>query len=229
MDAQRTSKANTPECSPAHLENGISIEAQGTVLAGIVLAMCLSFIGALFWYSDWVYQLPTPIPPGYQTVEPGSPIDLGEWKGSGFGKPVFLHFFNPNCPCSRFNVSEVKALIRDYGAQVEFTVVVMRPHGDDSLPDADIRDEFGPEVGISFDERLALSCGVYSTPQAVIIDGQGRLFYRGNYNKNRYCTARRTNYARIALDALLNGETAGPRDITARVSYGCELPGCRKK
>lgn len=30
---------------------------------------------------------------------------------------------------------------------------------------------------------IAISCGVYSTPQAVIIDGNGQLFFRGNYNK----------------------------------------------
>jgi hypothetical protein len=229
MDTPRNRSANTPAYPQGSAECGISIDAQGSLLAGIVLGMCLCFIGTLFWYLDWVYRLPTPVPPSYQAVDTGSTIALGDTRGSNKGKPVFLHFFNPRCPCSRFNIPEVRALIREYGERVSFSVVVLLPDGEDSVTENDIRDRFGPEVTVSFDRGLAISCGVYSTPQAVIIDGEGKLFYRGNYNKNRYCTSRATSYARMALDSLLKGGTESPTDVAALTSYGCELPSCRKK
>ena len=73
-------------------------------------------------------------------------------------------------------------------------------------------------------DSLALACGVYSTPQAVIIDSDQKLFYRGNYNKSRYCTLKESNYAEIALKALVAGQEPPPSNQLATKSYGCELP-----
>jgi hypothetical protein len=53
------------------------------------------------------------------------------------------------------------------------------------------------------------------------------LYYRGNYNKSRYCTDKKTEYARMALDALLNNNANIGFDQLAIKAYGCQLPKCK--
>ena len=69
----------------------------------------------------------------------------------------------------------------------------------------------------------AARLGVYSTPQAVVIGADGRLFFRGNYNTTRYCVDSRTEFARIAIEALLAGIPLPDLPPQARVAYGCPL------
>ena len=68
----------------------------------IWLAFLLSAVGALFWYNEYIYHLPTPVPENYKPVYPGETIALKSPLKEYNNKPLFLHFFNPDCPCSRF-------------------------------------------------------------------------------------------------------------------------------
>ena len=92
----------------------------------------------------------------------------------------------------------------------------------------DIQDKVGLDLPVSFDRALAARCGVYSTPQAVLIGADHTLFYRGNYNKSRYCTDKATNYAQMAVDSLLGAKADASFPLAALKSYGCELPNCTK-
>jgi thiol-disulfide isomerase/thioredoxin len=183
-------------------------------------------IATLFWYNEYRYQLPTPLPENYHVVSNGSVIQVPKSLKTSGNKPVFLHFFNPDCPCSRFNMPHVASLIKQYGKDVEFTVVVVN---NERYSARQIQERFGISVPVSFDTALASLCGVYSTPQAVILDKDRQLYYRGNYNKNRYCTDKKTNYAQIALDDLIAQRQTGFFDKFALTAYGCELPQCTKK
>src|SRR5688500_14142348 len=89
------------------------------------LSILLTGVISLFWYNEWVYQLPTPVPATYKSVRIGENISLLENLRTDKDKPVFLHFFNPNCPCSRFNIDHFKSLVKEYGSKVNFVVVVM--------------------------------------------------------------------------------------------------------
>jgi Redoxin len=195
---------------------------------GIVLGwLTLLFAGviALFWHNEWVYSLPTPIPKNYIPVKPGEVIPVTLNLHSTNGKPVFLHFFNPDCPCSRFNVAHFKSLVKQYGNEASFEIIVMT---NKNYTAKDIQDKFDVTVPVLFDSAIAVACGVYSTPQAVIIDTNGRLFYRGNYNRTRYCADQKTEYARIALDSLLHHRLHIVFDEFALKAYGCTLPSCTK-
>lgn len=188
------------------------------------LIVLLSAIGALFWYNDWVYQLPTPVPVGYKSVGVGQLIALKEPFGAGHEKPVFLHFFNPDCPCSKFNIKHFKSLVRQYGSQVDFKVVVLssKPFTSEA-----VQARFDLHIPVLFDPSLAKVCGVYSTPQAVLLDKSRHLYYRGNYNSSRYCTDEKTSYAKIALNGLLKEQTNLVFSELALKSYGCKLPDCK--
>jgi hypothetical protein len=193
------------------------------VMAISWLLILLSGIVALFWYNDWRYQLPTPVPKNYRPASPGKLIRLNAQFSSN-RKPVFLHFFNPDCPCSRFNIAQFKSLVKEYSGEVDFMVVVMSPK---TFTAEAIRDKFDLDIPVSFDRALATACGVYSTPQAALLDDRQRLFYRGNYNSSRYCTDEKTNYAKIALRGLLLKQKEMVFSPLALKSYGCSLPDCK--
>jgi thiol-disulfide isomerase/thioredoxin len=190
------------------------------------LAFLLSGIIALFWYNEWIYSLPTPVPVNYHAVNQGQHIDLPFKLKTDTNKPVLLHFFNPACPCSRFNMPHFKSLVSQYGSSVSFAIVVM---SNKKYTEKDIQQKFDLDIPVLSDTSLAASCGVYSTPQAVIIDANRRLFYRGNYNTSRYCTDKKSEFARIALDELLHGDLNVTFDSLAVKAYGCELPVCTKQ
>jgi hypothetical protein len=187
------------------------------------LFLIFSLISGLFWRYDWIYAQPTPIPKNYKVINPGDPVALP--RSMAGTKPVFLHFFNPDCPCSKFNIPLFESLVRSYGGQVDFAIVLVT---DQKYSEKEIRDRFGLTVPVFTDTAIAAACGVYSTPQAVLLTAGHTLFYRGNYNRSRYCADARTSYAAMALNALLH-KTSVVFDQMALRSYGCPLPGCSKK
>jgi len=191
----------------------------------IWLILLFSAIGALFWYNEWVYHLPTPIPKNYKPVDQGKLIKLSGALEADHSKPLFLHFFNPDCPCSRFNISNFKLLVKQYGRQVKFVIIVMN---NKFYTAKQIQDKFDLDVPVLFDASIAVSCGVYSTPQAVLLDAGHKLYYRGNYNSSRYCTDEKTSFAKIAIAGLLNNHARLVFNPLALRAYGCSLPNCKR-
>lgn len=183
-------------------------------------------ISFLFWQSELKYNLPTPVPANYHPIDPGTPIAIKNiFNRVDSTKPVFLHFFNPGCPCSRFNITYFKSLVKQYDSRVNFIIVAMVKNKNYTAEN--IQDKFGLSVPVLFDSSIAAACGVYSTPQAALIDVDRKLYYRGNYNRTRYCTDKKTNYAQAALDSLLNRRATPVFSEAAIKSYGCQLPVCR--
>src|ERR1700712_3209108 len=84
-----------------------------------------SVVAVLFWYNEWKFSLPTPVPAGYVPVPNGTFINLPAEMGTKSGKPVFLHFFNPDCPCSKFNIEHVRNLIKTYSDRIDFKIVLV--------------------------------------------------------------------------------------------------------
>lgn len=136
-------------------------------------------------------------------------------------RPMLLHFFNPDCPCSKFNVEHFRTLVKMYSNRVNFIVV---PLSKKPYTVQEIQHIFHLKVPVLLDTSLASTCGVYSTPQAVILDSDRLLYYRGNYNKTRYCTDNKSNYAMLALDSLLQQKHHRIFDQSALTAYGCKIP-----
>jgi peroxiredoxin len=190
----------------------------------ILLAISILIaIGFAFWKQEVQYALPTPIPTDYRAVATGEALKLRLKLPFTKQQPVLLHFFNPACPCSRFNLKHFRTLVKQYGHVITFCAVV--PEGYKGHTER-VRQSLGLSVAVIADEgkQLARSCGVYSTPQAALIDAKGHLYYRGNYNKSRYCTLKNTSFAQRAIDSLLAGSPAPLLGELATRSYGCELP-----
>lgn len=193
------------------------------ILVVCLLILIISGIATIFWYQAYVYSIPTDVPHDYQVVNNGTRILLEKHIDIKPGKPVFIHFFNPECPCSRFNLKEFKSIAQYKSPEATFVVVVLGP---EKYSVQEIRERFHIDYPIVFDKSLARECGVYSTPQAVILNKDFRLHYRGNYNRNRYCSDSKTSFARIALDQLSNREQEFKFGPSALKAYGCSIEKC---
>lgn len=192
------------------------------VAVAISLTTIFLAIGTIFWYQEGQYLLPTPLPADYRPVPPGKLIRLDTALFTEpASKPLLLHFFNPDCPCSRFNLNHFLALAKKYDSIKFYAVVTDQQKGSSArqMLDDNIT------VIIDSDEKLARSCGVYSTPQAAILSSNQTLFFRGNYNRARYCTDKNSNYVQMALDSLLSKKNPPIFNPLATNSYGCVLPG----
>jgi hypothetical protein len=201
-----------------------------SILAGLTTLALMGAIGATFWYQDLQYSLPTPKPPAWHPVAAGTrvalPPDIEALRRENPGKAIFLHFFNPSCPCSRFNLDHVRQLVAAFGKDVVF-VAVLREETPETLERA--YRALGLDIPYHVDPgALAEATGIYSTPQAAILDADGRLFYQGNYNLTRYCRNRETEFARLALERLRIGAPPSPFVPAATIAYGCPLPSRAK-
>ena len=195
-------------------------------IAWLTLLSCV--IAFIFWRYEWKYSLPTPVPVNYHDVSRGALIQFpasAQLLRTRGAKPLFLHFFNPDCPCSRFNMPQFKSLVEKYGDKVDFAIVVMSPK---TFTPAELQDKFNlpHPLPVLRDSAVAAACGVYSTPQAVLIDAEGKLYFRGNYNRSRYCSDPRTGFAAQALDGLLHNNYSLTFSPLALKAYGCQLPTC---
>ena len=190
-----------------------------------LLAVIAITIASFFWYNEWIYSLPTPVPNGYKVVQVGQRVNLPAGLSPG-SKPVFFHFFNPDCPCSRFNIPHFKSLVKEYGSTVDFVIVPVsyRP-----VTREEINKKFELDIPVLFEPTLAQAVGVYSTPQAVIVDTNGSLYFRGNYNRSRYCADKKTEYARLAIASLVSHQGPIKFDRFALKAYGCQTPQCTKR
>ena len=193
----------------------------------IWIAFLLGGIAAIFWFNEWRYSLPTPIPDGLTQVSMGDTLNVRTRFINSPGKPLLIHFFNPDCPCSRFNIPHFKSLVKKYGHDVDFVIVPLMLKVQHYTAE-EIQKKIGVDIPVLFDPDLAALCGVYSTPQAVIINSDNRLYYRGNYNRGRYCTDKKSNYAQFALDALLQQNETPVFSSLALQAYGCQIPTCKK-
>ncbi|EMR01013.1 DUF6436 domain-containing protein [Cesiribacter andamanensis] len=190
------------------------------LMAITLLLVSAAGVGYLFWQQEVKYVLPTPVPLHYAPAVIGDSLALSGLLPKGDTKGLLLHFFNPDCPCSRFNVKHFNYLGKTYGQQVQFAVVI--PEFADYKKARELIEAPIP-VYVDSGDAIATACGVYATPQAVVLTAEGTLFYRGNYNRARYCTQKNSNYAEIALQHLLAGREAPQFGMLASQSYGCQF------
>lgn len=193
------------------------------LLVGSGLLVILITIIYILWREEYRYSLPTPVPEGFEAIPISNPMTpqtfLPHYQK---GQPLHLLFFNPDCPCSRFSVAHIRSLKEAYVNDMRFVVVL--PSG--TSPSA-VHKYFGADTECLIDdprESIAKQCGVYASPQAVIIDQSGRLYYRGNYNKARFCTQAPTSFAQLAIESLLTDMPPPQFGPLATRPYGCQLP-----
>jgi hypothetical protein len=186
-------------------------------LATVSCLFCMAGIGLSFWWFDWRASRPTPRPAQTTALDRGATVTLPAPLAAfaTAGAPVLVHFYNPDCPCSRFNREHLRALYSRFGSTVRFVLVA-------ESDAADLESPLGNDAPVirDGDGALAEALGTWSTPQAVLLDGARRVVYAGNYNTSRFCANRRTEFVRLALESL---ETVGAA-LPTLPPWGCQLP-----
>ncbi len=115
-------------------------------------------------------------------------------------------------------------MVRRHADSVEFVAILQADKNDQAgIEEFKKKYDLGIRVINDPEGSIAATLGVYSTPQAVLIKDE-TIFYKGNYNRARFCLSRNTKFAEIALQAMVNNEPAPEFPEVALVAYGCELP-----
>lgn len=187
-------------------------------------ALLLSGISYTFWHYTLKDFLPTPMPKNYEARAVADQIALGPHGLKESSKPTLYHFFNPDCPCSRFNLEHIHWLIENYSAQIAIRVVLQVEDSTYNWQELEQDLGLGVPYIVDYNGELSKACGIYATPQAAVLTAENTLYYRGNYNRAKYCTDPRTSYAQQAIDSLLANKPPPMMGVTATQSYGCQLP-----
>lgn len=221
---------------------------------GLGEAALLAAVGLTFWLQEWRYAQATPRPEKLVQPPLGARLSLGEVVAGADAPlqtasaqraapgPTVLHFFNPDCPCSRFNAAHLRQLREEFAGRAEFVAVLEGEGEAAELQAAFAAWDLDLRSVVDVDGALAAAAGVYATPQAVVLAADGTLHYRGNYNVQRFCSDRRTQFVRRALETLLapvpdvaadpfppEGDPKAdvpfdPLDPRACTAFGCPLP-----
>jgi len=194
------------------------------ILFSIVIPTTGILIGWVFWKQGLQYALPTPVPSNFVDVKAGTTVDLVKEIPSAGGKPTLLHFFNFDCACSRFNMRDFESMAKQYGNDVNFYVVIQSEDEGD-------RDRFKKKYDLDIptildkDGTISDKCGIYATPQGVLLDKDFTIYFKGNYNLARYCTKKETKFAELAIGHLLKNEPLPlALQYALKEPFGCSLP-----
>ncbi|MCW3096359.1 MAG: Peroxiredoxin [Chthonomonadaceae bacterium] len=146
------------------------------------------------------------------------------WKATDVQKKKATVFFfgSAECPISNIYTPRMVELAKTYTSQgVGFFLV--DANREDSA--AALR-KYAAERGVGFpvvkDDKLELADGLIAdhTPEAIVVDGQGTVRYRGRIDDNRDRTKIIRHDLQEALDALLAGKpVARPRTL----AVGCSI------
>ena len=163
---------------------------------------------------------------------------LGELLPADDRVPATLfHFWDPACPCSRFNEEHVRELRERYAAQGIRFAVIPRPGRFESLSEARraAEEHFGEVELIDLPEARFRALPVPSAPALAIVDQRATdtatdngpaLAYFGPYSVGAVCSSSTGTFAESTLDDLLAGKR--PRQLNT-IAFGCfcELNGHR--
>lgn len=139
-----------------------------------------------------------------------------------------VHFYNPGCPCNKFNERHVRDLIAQYGRQgVRFIVMVSADLATDqeqALQQA--RQVFNDPAVI--DVQLAKEIRPPSSPAVAILDAQDQLAYFGPYSIGATCSVQNGAYVETTLDKLFHGIPTRQLNTLA-VGCFCDWPATHQR
>ena len=138
------------------------------------------------------------------------------------GPAVFV-FLATECPVAQRYAMRLKRLHTEFNTEKRTTFVGIYPNENDSLADVEA---YVAKAAYTFPivkdtgGRLARTLGATMTPQAVVVDTNRTLRYRGPIDDNRYETRVKHRYLH---DALLATHTGNPVPLEETPAFGCTL------
>lgn len=191
------------------------------IIFSVFVTVILSSIAYIFWRHEYQFNLPTPKPKNLNKVAKGDYVPISF---TNKNRPSYIHFYNYDCPCSRFNIKEFQSLVKKYTNEIDFYAIIESEDlSANELEDFKEKYDLGIPVIQDKNGKIADQLGIYSTPQVVILK-HDTIYYKGNYNKARFCLTKNTKFAEIALHSLVNNRPLPVFPALAEIPYGCSLP-----
>jgi len=128
------------------------------LFAGLLTLSILTAIGLIFWKQEWQFSKPTAVPDNYKKVQKGDTLsnELLSSLGLEADEQVFIHFYNFDCPCSRFNIKEFQNLVIQYSSEVKFLAVLETvDKGNDEIQA--FRDKYDLGINIHLDKKGSIA------------------------------------------------------------------------
>jgi len=146
------------------------------------------------------------------------------------GKPALFFFVSPFCSTTKAFVKEMNQITADHAAKVSVFFIECDPEvtRDVAIEHATLS-EFKAPVLLDAMQQLTRQLQATLTPESVLVDAAGKVFYRGRINDlylgpTKRQRAATTNDLREAITALLTGKPAPQPQESAQ---GCKIAEIR--
>lgn len=137
-----------------------------------------------------------------------------------------VHFWNPACPCNRFNEVHVKKIISEYaGKNVKFTIVVSGSNEQERNQRQILAQQvFTHKAVKEIRSDWPMDKGPPSSPAVGVINRSGELVYFGPYSLGARCAPDKGKFVETVLDGLYeNKKRAGKKQLNT-LAVGCFCP-----
>lgn len=148
-------------------------------------------------------------------------------------KAVVLVFVSSECPMVSYYLPVVADLAKHYRPrQVGFFLVCSNPdESTESLKELLAEAKVQLPLWLDRQQQLARATGATITPQAVILDSERKVLYRGAIDDQYYARLKARpvvtrQHVKMALDEHLDGKPVSVRETKA---YGCEITFAEKQ
>lgn len=137
-----------------------------------------------------------------------------------------IHFWNPDCPCNRFNEVHVKKIISDYAAKnVTFTVVVGGRNKEERNQRQILAKQIFSHAAVKdIRSDWAMNQGPPSSPAVGIVNSEGELVYFGPYSLGARCAPDKGKFVETVLNNLEDSKKRTGKKQLNTLAVGCFCP-----
>lgn len=199
----------------------------------LIFAWVVSTVTAFWWFQfrniqDFDINAITNQTVFFESGELGSRLEnmVNHKSLTTVQKPVsVVHFWNPDCPCNRFNEVHVKKIMSDYGAKnVQFTIVVNGKNNEQrKLREVEARKIFNHDAVVNIQSDWEQDNGPPSSPAAGVLNEQGELVYFGPYSLGANCSPDKGKFVETILDRLKDKSRRQKKQLNT-LAVGCFCP-----
>ena len=131
---------------------------------------------------------------------------------------TLVHFWDPECLCSRFNTQHVQSLMEEFGDRgVKFLIVLNSASANQKETWQKGREYF-PGATVISSSSLSMSSLIPASPATAVLDQSGQLAYFGPYSLGGLCLSSDDGLVETVLSDLLAGR---PLQFNTISGSGC--------
>lgn len=147
------------------------------IIGAVAMLICVSGICYLLWTEEYRFLLK--LDQG-KVIEHLSLEYLRAWGIDTTDRPVYFHFYDPDCRYSNINISHLESVFDQYFGIADVYIVI---RGELDTTEFREKHQLSKEINFLIDQQGSLTeqMGVSSIPRALLFDQQHHLYFEGNY------------------------------------------------